>query len=101
MEQKLCKVEYGIIIKGKFKGRFGYYNDDEDNKSIIYFGDMFDNANYYLINHGYITNDYSIDDLNKLKNEILKELWTNISKHQRLNLLEEKFLIYNVFNGVL
>lgn len=52
---------------------------------------MFDIANYYLINHEYITNDYSIDDLNKRKNEILNELWTYMSEYQRLNLLEKNF----------
>lgn len=103
MEENLCIGEYGIIkiIKGKYKGRFGYYDDDEDNKSIIYFGEMFDNANYCLINQEYITNDYTIDDLNKRKKEIIKELWSKITEHQRLNLLEEKFLIDNVLNSSL
>ena len=53
---------YGIvkIIKGKFKGRFGYYGDDDIDfdgvkKSVIYFGEMLDNSKYYYIKQENIT----------------------------------------------
>ena len=101
---------YGIvkIIKGKFKGRFGYYDDDDLDfdgvmKSVIYFGEMFDNSKYYYIEQKNITNDFTIEDLKKRKNEIRSQLWKKISEHKRLELIEEKELIdgeiYNRFEN--
>ncbi len=91
---------YGIvkIIKGKFKGRFGYYDDDGLDfdgkmKSVIYFGEMFDNSKYYYIEQENITNDFTIEDLKKRKDEIKSQLWQKISEHKRLELIEEKELI--------
>ena len=91
---------YGLvkIIKGKFKGRFGYYDDDDIDfdgvmKSVIYFGEMLNNSNYYYIEQENITDDFTIEDLIKRKNEIRAQLWQNISDHKRLGLIEEKELI--------
>lgn len=91
---------YGIvkITGGKFKGKFGYYDDDDidfDNKrkSVIYFGEMFDNAKYYFIEQKYVTNDFNVDDLKKRQSEIIHQLWQNITVSKRLELLEEKGLI--------
>ena len=65
---------YGLvkIIKGKFKGRFGYYDDDDIDfdgvmKSVIYFGEMLNNSNYYYIEQENITDDFTIEDLIKRK----------------------------------
>lgn len=73
---------YGIvkITGGKFKGKFGYYDDDDidfDNKrkSVIYFGEMFDNAKYYFIEQKYVTNDFNVEDLKKRQSEIIHQLW--------------------------
>lgn len=101
---------YGIvkITKGKFKGRFGYYDDDDldfdgVSKSVIYFGEMMDNSKYYYIEQENITNDFTIEDLKKRKNEIIFQLWKKISEHKRLELIEEKELIdgeiYNRFEN--
>ncbi len=91
---------YGLvkITGGKFKGRFGYYYDDDTDfdgieKSVIYFGEMFDNSKYYYIEREYITNDFTIEDLKKRKSEIGFKLFSNISEHKRLELIEEKGLI--------
>lgn len=91
---------YGIvkIIKGKFKGRFGYYGDDDIDfdgvkKSVIYFGEMLDNSKYYYIKQENITNDFTIEDLKKRRTEINLKLWGKISEHKRLELIEEKELI--------
>ncbi len=66
--------QYGLvkIIKGKFKGRFGYYDDDEISssgkvKSVIYFGEMMDNTKCYYIDEDNITNKFTILDLKKEK----------------------------------
>lgn len=91
---------YGIvkIIKGRYKGRFGYYDDDDMDydgivKSVVYFGEMFDNAKYYYIKQEYITNDYTMLDLRTRKIEIEHKLWSKITEHKRLELIEEKMLI--------
>lgn len=91
---------YGLIkiIGGKYKGKFGYYDDDGMDfdgitKSIIYFGEMFDNAKYYFIKQDYITNDFNLEDLKKRKAEIQHQLWSKVSDHKRLELIEEKGLI--------
>ncbi len=99
---------YGIvkITKGKFKGRFGYYDDDDLDfdgvmKSVIYFGEMFDNSKCYYIEQKNITNDFTMEDLKKRTTEIRSQLWQRISEHKRLELIEEKELIdseiYNRF----
>lgn len=91
---------YGLvkIIDGKYKGKFGYYDDDDMDfdgitKSVIYFGEMFDNAKYYYIKQDYITNDFNLEDLKKRKEEIQHQLWSKVSDHKRLELIEEKGLI--------
>ncbi len=92
---------YGLvrIIDGEFKRKFGYYDDDIDidgvEKSVVYFGEFFDNSKYYYINQEYITDNFNIDDLNNRKTEILHQLWSKISETKRLELIEEKNLIEN------
>lgn len=93
---------YGLvkIIDGEFKGKFGYYDDDDTDfdgveKSIVYFGKVFDNSKYYYINQEYITDNFNINDLNNRKIEILHQLWSEISEIKRLELIEEKNLIEN------
>lgn len=99
---------YGLvkIVDGKFKGKFGYYDDDDMDfdgitKSVVYFGEMFDNAKYHYIDQDYITDDFNLEDLKKRKAEIEHKLWSKISEHKRLELIEEKGLIdseiYNRF----
>lgn len=108
----LCIGNYGLvkIIDGEFKGRFGYYDDDDTDfdgieKSVVYFGEMFDNSKYYYIKREYITDNFNIEDLNNRKTEILHQLWHKISDAKRLELIEEKNLIdneiYNRFENYL
>lgn len=97
---------YGLvkITGGKFKGRFGYYDDEDTDfdgieKSIIYFGEMFDNSKYYYIEHKYITDDFNTEDLKRRQSEITLKLWKGVSDSERLKLIEEKNLIdYEIYN---
>jgi hypothetical protein len=36
-------LDYGpvLITRGKYKGRIGYYDDDDLSKGVVYFGDYF------------------------------------------------------------
>lgn len=40
----LRKGDYGLVVvtDGKFKGRVGYYDDDEGPEAIVYFGRPFE-----------------------------------------------------------
>ena len=97
---------YGLvkITGGKFKGRFGYYDDEDTDfdgieKSVIYFGEMFDNSKYYYIEHKYITDDFNTEDLKRRQSEITLKLWKGVSDSERLKLIEEKDLIdYEIYN---
>lgn len=97
---------YGLvkITGGKFKGRFGYYDDEDTDfdgieKSVIYFGEMFDNSKYYYIEHKYITDDFNTEDLKRRQSEITLKLWKGVSDSERLKLIEEKNLIdYEIYN---
>ena len=92
-------LSWGIvkILKGKYKGRFGYYDDDDydrgHEKAIVYLGDFFSGADYILINHEYITNDYSAYDLKNRSEEIGRMLYLNEAKEDRFTLLAEKSMI--------
>lgn len=100
MEDNSYVGHYGIvkIIGGKHKGRFGYYDDDDVDEngvpeSVIYFGEMMYNSNYFYIKQKYITQKFTIEDLKKRQDEIRKQLWTQISTGKRLELIEEMELI--------
>jgi len=47
--------EYGpiVVCKGKHKGRVGYYDDDEGDLGIVYFGTPFD-SEYVLIRRSWL-----------------------------------------------
>lgn len=115
MNNKIQITDYGIvkIVKGRFAGRFGYYDDDgiddsdideneidddyeEDNletKAIVYFGSILYNSKYYFIDYDCLTKNYTFADLKKRKSEIELKFWSKISYEERCELMEEKNLI--------
>lgn len=64
------ELEYGnvIAISGKYKGRVGYYDNDEDNnKAVVYFDTPF-LTDFVLINKKHLINtDIEFLPKNKLK----------------------------------
>ena len=79
------EMDFGIvkITGGKYKGRFGYYDDDDLDyddieKAVIYLGDMFDNSKYVYIDYKYVTDDFTFNDLKKRSDEIIGLLWGKI-----------------------
>lgn len=50
------QLEYGTVLvtKGKHQGKIGYYDDDTDNRAIVYFGHI--NAGWEEIKHEYLIN---------------------------------------------
>lgn len=109
-----CVGEFGIvkIIKGKYKGRFAYYDDidyddfddddiDEDYgvedlsqaKAVIYLGDIVYNSPCIYLDHDYITTNFTFKDLQDRLNEIVRLLFDDISDKERMLLVEEKSLI--------
>ena len=58
--KKESEIEFGIVsvVKGKHKGKVGYYDDDEldDNgklKAVVYFGEPFE-SQYLFVPHNYL-----------------------------------------------
>jgi len=107
-------LKFGLvkIIGGKYKGCFGYYDDDDylfdddelefdeddedvggEHKAVVYFGDIIYNSYYVFIDHEDITNDFTLKDLIDRKNKISRLLCENKSDRKRLLLVEEKSLI--------
>ena len=61
------KLYYGAvkILKGRYKGRIGYYDneDDDGERAIVYLGEPF-NSPYFIIAHKYLKN---VTDINHEK----------------------------------
>lgn len=113
MDNEIQISDYGIvkIIKGKFAGRFGYYDDDgiddideglidyddEENplesKAIVYLGSLLYNSKHYFIDYECLTKNYTLEDLKKRKAEIESKFWKKISYRERCELMEEKNII--------
>jgi hypothetical protein len=63
------ELNYGAVLvtKGKYKGKIGYYDDDQsDTKGIVYFGEPFV-SDYVLIKLEYLEN------ITSLPHEIFKK----------------------------
>lgn len=53
------ELEYGIVrvIKGRHKGKVGWYDDDETpKKAIVYFDEILVSGSYVLVNIDYLEN---------------------------------------------
>ena len=56
MEQELS---YGpvLVVKGKYKDTWGFYDDDEGNKAVVYFGRPCC-SDYVMIPHNYLEGNW-------------------------------------------
>ena len=101
---KIQNLDYGpvLVVSGKHKGKIGIYDGDDYEKAIVYFGDMLLHNNYYLIPFQYLTDTITISDtinrINKLRNEIIKNEYDAYYKNECFNelllcsnLLESKY----------
>ena len=65
------------VIKGKYKGLIGYYDDDDDkDKAIVYRGDMF-GGTYVIIPCSSLTDDITINDLKDRIESLTRKLVRN------------------------
>lgn len=109
-------VSYGWvkIVDGPYKGRIGYY-DDDDKKAIVYWGsDDFTSNAYSLIDYQLLDNTITTMDLVTRMQGILNEITTlkygkyNAKKHAELlseyiladSLLSEKYNKARTENGI-
>jgi hypothetical protein len=96
-------LEYGpvLILKGPFKGRIGNYDNDEDNKAIIYFGSMFLCLGWYEIPIKHLR-QANTNDMVKRRTAIDRELglWSEaaIPIEEKYDLLLEKHWIDGILN---
>lgn len=101
MDENNVQGNYGLVkvIKGKYKNRFVYYDDDDadgnyNKKAVIYFGDFLSNAEYTLVPYNYLISDYTFKDLKQRSGEINLLLWSKeYTSDERLALIEEKGMI--------
>jgi hypothetical protein len=47
------------VVKGKYAGRIGYYDDDEGDRAVVYFGEPI-SSGYVLIERDYLVNVTSL-----------------------------------------
>ena len=126
------EVKYGLvkIIKGEFKGRFGFYDDDyfgdfdeeefdedfdeevededfedEDEEEleehpIVYLGDMFLNSPYVILNQDEITDKITKKDIENRIGEIIKGLFSTTNTKKRLALYEELVLLQSNYGAI-
>lgn len=88
-----------LIKKGPHKGRIGYYDDDEGDEAIIYFGHPYITDKYHIIPQKYITGMIPTISLTTRMGEIFKEI--NIYKNNEFSqkeLLREYILCSNLLN---
>ena len=64
-------VEESVIkvTKGLHAGRIGYYDDDNDESAIIYFGNILLTSKFFIIPYSYIQ-PVTTDDLLKRSDEL-------------------------------
>lgn len=98
MENKEISFGPVKIIKGRFSGRIGFYDndDDEDDKAIVYFGNPANTFRDYSIPFAYLA-DITTDDLMRRREEIGSSFFENLSETKRLDLMSE----YNFVSGLL
>ncbi len=86
-----------IVTKGKHKGRVGLYDDDDDNRAIIYFGDIHIAQWYYEIPSKNISNNISTIALTTRMQQIYTELnLDGLHERKRNELLEEYIFCSNI-----
>lgn len=101
------EIDFGIvkIIKGKYKGCIGYFDDEDGDyykeKAIVYFGDPLLSPGYIIVPYEYIDDEITTEDLHKRQKEIFKqfaeaELAHNSKKQTRL--LAEFLFIETIFS---
>ena len=86
-------LEFGYVVvnKGHFKGRIGFYDDEEgDNECIVYFGDPILSDEFYVIKRSYISNRILSNQLQKRSDELFKNLFDSegFSRYDYHSLLE-------------
>lgn len=86
-------VEYGFVkvIGGRYKGRIGYY-DDDDEKAIVYWGsESFSSNTYSLVDYQFLDNNITTLDLvtriQEILNEIMKLKYVSYSTKKHCELL--------------
>ncbi len=107
---KSSDLFYGdiIITKGRYKGRIGYY-DDDDKDAIVYFGDPLITDNYYDIKHDWLSNTIPtikiIDrienlykDIHRTKHNPYKQRDLLLELNYCTNLLNDRYL--NAMNKI-
>ena len=91
-------ARYGFVkvVGGRYKGRIGYY-DDDDEKAIVYWGsESFSSNAYSLIDYQFLDNNITTLDLvtriQEIMNEIMKLKYVAYDAKKHSELLSEYIL---------
>ena len=95
-------LQYGYVVvnNGRFRGRIGYYDDDEGyDECIVYFGDPILTNEYYTIKRRFVSNRITSKQLQKRSEEVFKLLFDSdgFSKYD-YHLLLEYYLCREIKN---
>lgn len=84
-------LEYGpvLITKGKYKGKIGYYDDDEDERAVVYFGDPMLLGSWVTIKHSCLSNTVSTMAIVKNINKLFHKIAESFSITDKYNSLQE------------
>lgn len=100
-------IDFGIvkIIKGKYKGYIGYFDDEDGEysyeKAIVYLGDPKLSTGYIIVPYEYIDDKITTEDLYKRQNKILQKFSEAKFSHdikKQSQLLAEYLLIETIFS---
>lgn len=93
-------VHFGCIIvtKGVHKGRIGFYDDEDYNRCIVYFGDPYLTNNYYRIPRSYLSNQISSEELFNRLEWLYKRNFDAVGHERHYEYLLELFFCYSIFN---
>lgn len=84
------------ITKGRYKGRIGYYDDEEDSGVIVYLGHPVNGAKFVTIDPSYIA-PVTTEALERRHNELFHSIWTDQSSGgKRENFFQELLHIKDV-----
>lgn len=94
------ELEYGsvIITQGNHKGRIGFYDDDDYNRCIVYFGDPALTRDFYKVPRRYLSNNITSEQLfNRLK-WLYNRIFDASGHDLHYEFLLELFYCYSLFN---
>lgn len=93
-------LKYGniIVTMGPNRGRIGYYDDDEDGKCVVYFGDPSLSHQFHVLSKSSISNEISSKQLFDRIQKLPRSLFNSAEDKEHYEYLNELFYCNSIFN---